>query len=579
MVRPFLLTKSRPSPALVVAFAALLVALVALIAIAAVALGAIDGPASTARARSSVLTPVGRVAADGASQAVPASVKGTFSGSWTRGGVVWSWTGSVELRPSSTKPGPTGLVSYGADAGSLAWSVSGTNSLGCTISGGGVDPIGSPRLGGTIEINVRSKTYTAVVEGWPYEGTHLTCPGTPPGTSTGAPTKGVWLVTGVGVHYSNDRMVGSVTEPWPIGHGGEGTITYKWNFTTKMLLAVAHGPSSVVRGDQAALDGSRSISTQGKIVSYKWTFAPSDCPKNVSPNKVTKSGERTSVVMLCSMIVKLTVSNGQQTDSNPTIVRVEPRKWSTPVNQKPDSFTDPGFNPDPPRIYEVFIGGQFTSVIDEFLGLNVSACDGAEKDQTARRGPEDVICPLRSDGSWSGTGGFSVERVHDPNGPFDGFYYVRSASFTIVRQGLLNHWLQHNSPVDQGAGENFYTYNAGHGTDLSGYLTALKQHEGMGRPGVPHSGHTLAMKEALAQTGSHGEPLDPRALVERQFGPHQAELISTIDTALKTDQNSLFNASSDPLADLWHGPVWVWSPKNGGYNDWKQVPDVIGTHD
>jgi hypothetical protein len=355
---------------------------------------------------------------------------------------------------------------------------------------------------------------------------------------------------------------------------------WTWSLTPQVppLRAVPGGPYTVGRGGVVHLDGSSSTPAN-EITSYEWTFTPNGCPAGVALDPhAAKRGARPEVVALCPLKVTLTVSDGSRTASATTTIRVNPRKWSTPVAQRPYSSTDPGFNPPPPRIYSRLVGGVFRPELDRSLGLNVSACTGASR--AGRGGPDELVCPLRHSGSWAAHGFSLTERpVHDPGGPFDGFYYVNSSSFQIVRQGLLNHWIEPGSPPDEGAATNFYDFNQQHGTEIAGYLAAVEQHEGFGKPGVPRSGHTLAIKEALATTGSSQEPVDPRALAERQFGRNRAGLIRAVDALVNADQQVLYKAAEDPLPVIWEGEAWVWSPKHGGDDEWKQFVDKIGLGD
>jgi hypothetical protein len=516
------------------------------------------------------------------SSATPKALSGTFNGSWNQGGILAQWHGTISYaKVLSSSPSAT---SYGPTSATVSWSVSGSSG-GCTDKGSGQFSIANGMLKGypvggyadvysngayDIDLNTVAQGPIDGYNSWPVT---ITCPPNPP--FTGPYMIDDWIDSShhAGSYYlKNGRLNGSDS------YSNPPYYTWSWNWDlgadSEPLVAKPGGPYTVDRGGTVDLDGSSSTPS-GKIQSYKWTFQPgANCPPGTSLDQgAVKEGARASVVALCSLHVKLTVANGSSEASATTSIKVQPRKWETPVVQEPYTFSDPGFNPPPPVITKTSSG---KPKLNEDLGLNVSACKGAS--EPARRYAEQLVCPLRTNGSWLDHGFQVSAPVNDPHGPFNGFYYVTAATFEVVRQGLLNHWLAPNAPPLPGAvpNRNFYIYNQRHGTDITGYITALKQHEGLGKPGVARSGHTLAIEEAMA-TEKNGQPLDPRAIAERQLAHDRADLVNTIDDKVLSDEDALFAATQDPLPVIWGpAPVWLWSTDFG---QWLQFNDSIGDHD
>ncbi|MEZ5331334.1 MAG: hypothetical protein R2991_04625 [Thermoanaerobaculia bacterium] len=228
--------------------------------------------------------------------------------------------------------------------------------------------------------------------------------------------------------------------------------------------ADAGGPYTVVRGEVASLDGSRS---KGRCLTYVWTFGPApektppppqkpprpatglfaedqgsvaaiaglidqnSCPSGVTGNPgARKEGAVAPTPFLCSLQVTLTVKDdsGQQ-DSDSVIVRVRQRDaedWRTTVEKRQNVTYEAGSH-----LVRTPAGGLPVNLL---LGTNVCAIDDS---------PDHALHAGRS---WLGTG-FDVTSVSDPGGPFDGWWYVAESDLKIQRAARLNADLQPSSAV------------------------------------------------------------------------------------------------------------------------------------
>src|SRR5204863_249403 len=84
------------------------------------------------------------------------------------------------------------------------------------------------------------------------------------------------------------------------------------------------GPYRVIRGGRVMLDGSKS-KPKSRIKSYEWSFSGPECD-GVLPEPGNKSGVKISAVPLCDVYATLTVSDGEVSDSETTVIRIRKRK-------------------------------------------------------------------------------------------------------------------------------------------------------------------------------------------------------------------------------------------------------------
>ncbi|HVO53792.1 MAG TPA: hypothetical protein VMT37_05195 [Solirubrobacterales bacterium] len=302
------------------------------------------------------------------------------------------------------------------------------------------------------------------------------------------------------------------------------------------LQAVPGGPYSVVRAGKVKLDGSGS-KPKSKIEKYKWSFKPigSECPAGTPAKASHKEGKQTSIVALCDVKATLTVvaRNGDR-DTASTTVNVKARggkTWRTPFSQREVSG-DPRTPHEAPSASSLG-GGNYAFSL--FGGLNVSDC-GRESESS------EILCPLleRGSHSWLGSG-YELDKVDDPDGPFDGYSYVVAPEIKVKRAALINPAIL--------PGSVFYKHNQEAGRDVAGFVKAVREHEGLGGA-LAHSGHGQAMKEVLATASG-----DPRRVIEQLFAPERGKAKHEVDSALHRIERKLDAESEDPLAELWSGEI------------------------
>ena len=126
---------------------------------------------------------------------------------------------------------------------------------------------------------------------------------------------------------------------------------------------------------------------------------------------------------------------------------------------------------------------------------------------------------------------------------------------------FLNPYLQPGGPVSPvGEHPGFYAEQTAHRIPVDAFLAAVRQHETWGKPGVPRSGHTQAVLDAVQ---NHRE--DPRLIIEPIFGLGKKQLIGRLDTKLAHVDYNLDQATCDPLARTWRGALYLWDLATGKY--------------
>lgn len=350
--------------------------------------------------------------------------------------------------------------------------------------------------------------------------------------------------------------------------GAKGVV--RWKLQGKPdpdeLMADAGGPYKVPRAGRVTLNGAGST---GKIVSYKWHVGPAaGCHGTLKTT--TKAGPTWGFVALCSLHVTLTVTDRERkTDSASTTVQVVPREagFRIPPVQHTEDPSDRRVD-DLPFVHP---GAGYGIT----FGANVSKC-GPKTGIAA--GPQ--LCPPwgASGGKKTGRGGrYTLAKVHDAGGPFDGFTYVGSAPITIERIGLLNPYFLPGGPRFLPNQPSIWDYNTAHGVsvnnstepvDMAGLVAAMHAHEGMGLAGRLSTGHSGRLQAWVKDPDG-----DPRQQIEDRFGTDQQAVQDEVDRELGAIELTLFQASKDPLPVIWTGQMWFYDREDGV---WRQEEMTVG---
>jgi len=205
-----------------------------------------------------------------------------------------------------------------------------------------------------------------------------------------------------------------------------------WTMTVgppDVLRADAGGPYRIERGKRVRLDGSRST---GNVQSYTWTLTPKPCPScgemitGDTPQPIVRDGVRVELVALCDFDAHLVVADGQATDDDDELVAVVPRPFKT----KPEAPVKGDFDP----------GTDIVAPCREaYWGTNICAYEAGAGQ------PSDYHYLHRAPGTrtWL-TVGYLVGQVQDPDGLWDGWWYVTKSDLRMKRAELVH--------VDLGAG-------------------------------------------------------------------------------------------------------------------------------
>jgi hypothetical protein len=301
----------------------------------------------------------------------------------------------------------------------------------------------------------------------------------------------------------------------------------------------------VLRGTAVSLNGSRSHAKNGSIASYRWSFSPGPgCPQGTTLRSTQRSGARVSVKLLCAVVAELKVTDNRgQTDTKSTVIGVTPRSgspWKTPF-VRTETLASPGRGfTAPPTVIATGGGGLAVSVQG---GLNTTDC-GAESPGSM------ILCPVSAGASRRGNG-FEIARFSDPGGPFDQSWWVTSATIDVRRVELINPTLTPGVPVFPNRG-SFYDENVARGNPVGAFLEAIKQHEGLGKPGVAKSGHSQIIRDLIKDQ-------DPRGEAEKLFAQSEQQAQKRVDDVLLKIDDEVDKASNDPLPNIFNsGPLAFW---------------------
>ena len=246
-----------------------------------------------------------------------------------------------------------------------------------------------------------------------------------------------------------DAGTGSITHAFEVqSQYGTGKLTL--NCSIKLaaeqprpqarLQARPQVAPSVVRGEPLVLDGSRS---SGDIQSYQWTFFPAPNCSGLTPprSQAHKEGDVARVILLDSMKVKLTVSDGRSSDSRTVDVTVIPRQnFRTTVQHHEE--TQVGSWEDAPV--------PATSNLSQATFKNDCKSD-------PNQALEHITHPNLDKGKAEDYA--TVTSLEDPGGPFDGYAYFQDWKLKIQRKTMINKWLLPAAPPVVAGMPNWYNQN------------------------------------------------------------------------------------------------------------------------
>jgi len=383
--------------------------------------------------------------------------------------------------------------------------------------------------------NTVEETLPYIVLSWPTDDpTFLatTCSQIP------LPAEGL-TITG-GYSFTCPMPTGSVYIP----EGVVCTVSYTYTPGDEKLEAKPNVAETIERGETVELDGSEST---GDIKSYEWSFK-SLAPGEPQPDTQVKlEGETATVVLLKSMRVTLTVSDGKKKDKKTVVVQVQPRSWELPIEQ----IAEEGLLPDGMGGKPYYREG---SDISYSGGENVCALDPPADDTEEPH----IIHPKKDAAESWDSNGYELAQVTD-GGPFDGWWYVQETTIEVKRQILLNKYILPGGPVIfSGMEENFYTANVSREKDVDGYLAAARAHE---------SDHTTKMKQGL---GAY----DPAKKIEKLTARSRDDLKKKADAAIEKAEDMMSRATSDcRMPVTWRGELVA--PDDATYI-WTPVPFQVG---
>jgi hypothetical protein len=387
---------------------------------------------------------------------------------------------------------------------------------------------------------------------------------------------------------------GEVIQPSTPGNTGSETIS--WTLSGGCASdcgphAVITVPEAVTRGQIVRVDGSGSFDNSGSIQKYQWSYSPgADCPAGTAltvTSKDTGDTDFVSFTPLCSLVVKLTVTdNLQESDTATATVNVKARtgpSYDASASCTLGSHSCPDFH----YVEDTAHGDPRTPTFRMFAGpggpgsefaINVNSCSDTTD-------PTPVFCPSPENGTYLNIG-YGIKPIpNDGNEPFGGYNYIVDVNLTIFETGVFDPYMDANGPVpckifDPGvcAGENWYQANVKpsgkKSIDVAGFLAAEHRHEGMGDGHDRFSGHAIAAEGAyLSQDGNINR------ILEGLFQPDSAAIpLQKVADQDIQDAEAYINAQSNDCtlnilsgpSGRWTGELYFWEPppQGNGHGHW-----------
>ncbi|MFN8609022.1 MAG: hypothetical protein U0931_15920 [Vulcanimicrobiota bacterium] len=301
------------------------------------------------------------------------------------------------------------------------------------------------------------------------------------------------------------------------------------------LKAVARLAPTVQRGDPLVLDGSASV---GEIKSYRWTFLPGDHLTGLTPprSQAHKEGDVARVILLDSMKVRLTVSDGQTSDSQTVNVTVLARRNLRTRVKHHEEFQVAGWDSAP-------LPGNSNLAQATFR-------NDCESDPN--QALEHVIHPDLDKGKAEDY--VSLEALEDPGGPFDGYFYVKDWKASVQRKTMISRWLLPEGPPAVAGFANWFNYN---GSSTAMYF--LRR--------ADRAAHTQTDRLRDYVTNQENDGSAGAGWAEKTYGADGAQLNQLVRSKLVD-----FEAKLRPLIHARVGvdapTVQVWDPDSA---QWKKV--------
>jgi len=308
----------------------------------------------------------------------------------------------------------------------------------------------------------------------------------------------------------------------------------------KKLRAVPRVAATVVRGESLVLDGSQST---GDIRSYRWTFQPLPDSTGLSPPRAdaAKEGDVARVILLDSMKVTLTVSDGKRTHSKTVSVKVVPRNgFLTAAHHHSENRVGVWESAPAPEL-RASGHGTGASNLAEATFRNDCELD-------PNQSPSHVVHPDLTRGNRSEY--FTVAALEDPDGPFDGYFYVKDWKVKkIQRKTMISRWPVPSGPPLVAGQPNWFDHNGK--TRAVAYLRGADKAARL---------QTSKMDEFLTNQYMNGT--DPGSWAESSYGMDEGRLKDEVMLKLVKLESSL-RAFLAFKADSFFGVVEVWDPDKG----------------
>jgi hypothetical protein len=204
--------------------------------------------------------------------------------------------------------------------------------------------------------------------------------------------------------------------------GTHHAVSYTLRYQSDVLAEFTASPMSPVLGQKLELDASAS---KGQGLEYEWTFEVPDngCFTGDTGNpEAKKTGKKTSVVLLCDTTVKLKVTDFKhESDETERTLHLRPRRgagWGAIPFKTQEEYA----------VLGALAVGRGCEDCQPSKPYGVNRCAHYEQEQHDHQIHREP--PSKP--------GITRRQVKDAGGPFDGWWYAESHSFTAPRVRQIN---------------------------------------------------------------------------------------------------------------------------------------------